>query len=174
VDDDRLRVCLERTVELWPVQLRLRDWPGFGGAPVVHAPDPLLASDEVIQALAGRLAPRCRVLSLEPRQGQPYQVAAADLLGVLDQFGFSEPVLVGEGLGCLSALLVATWHPDRVGRLVLIDPSDTAPVSEGLEARALRDCPPDWPSLREAVRCPLLTVDWSTSALASIERFLSS
>jgi pimeloyl-ACP methyl ester carboxylesterase len=173
VDDDRLRVCLERTVELWPVQLRLREWPGFGG-PVVHVPDPFSPSDGVVQALARGLAPRCRVLSLEPRPGQPYQIAAADLLGVLDLFGFPNPALVAEGRGCVAAVLVAAWHPDRVGRLVLIDPSHAAAELESLAARALRDCPPDWSSLLEAVRCPVLRASWSESGLASIDRFLSS
>jgi pimeloyl-ACP methyl ester carboxylesterase len=140
----------------------------------VHVPDPLSRSEDVLQALARRLAPRCRLLSLEPREEQPYQVAAADLLGVLDQFGFPKPALVGEGRGCVAAVLVAAWHPDRVGKLVLIDPSHAAAESESVEARALRDCPPDWSSLLEAVRCPVLSVPWNEAALASIDHFLSS
>jgi len=132
----------------------------------VHVPDPLSPADLVVDALAWRCAPVYRVLSIEPRTGQPYQVQAADVLGTLDQFGFESPILVGERLGCVAALVLAAWHPGRVARLALIDPTYAAPPAYGsaVEARALRDCPPDWPSLRSAVQCPMLELRWTEAA----------
>jgi pimeloyl-ACP methyl ester carboxylesterase len=160
-----LGVCLERTVELEGARLRLRDWPGFGG-PLVHVPDPLSPSDVIVEALAAALAPGYRVLSVEPRSSQPYQVQAIDILGTLDQFGFESPILVGERLGCVAALLVAAWHPGRIARLVLIDPTYDAPLTNGnsIEAQALRDCPPAWSALRSAVQCKVLVVRWTEAA----------
>ncbi len=168
--DERLRVCLERVVELDAVRLRLREWPGLGGT-LVHVPDPGSPNDEVVTAL-GALVPDYRVVSLSPRGDSPYQVDAADLLGTLDQFGFEQPTLVGERLGSVAALLVAAWYPDRIGRLILIDPSYDSPSSEGVANRALRDCPLDWPALRAAVKCPTLVVGWSATALTTVEAFL--
>ena len=146
---DRLRgVCLERTIELDHVRLAVRDWPGHG-APLIHAPDPLVPS-RLADRLAAGLAPSHRVLSVAPRAGVPYQVAAADLVGVLKQFGFLKPVLVGERLGCLSVLILAAWYPERVWRAILVEPtwqasdresdgeSGRETDGESIEARALR------------------------------------
>ena len=162
---DPPRVCLERSVELDGGRLRLRDWPGICG-PLVHVPDPLWVDDALVDALAARFAPRYRVLSLQPRPAQPYQVQLADLRATLDQFGFGAPVLVGERLGCVAALLLAAWYPDSVARLVLLD--QTCPIPPGdescVEARALTDCPPDRARLRLAVRCPVLELNDAAQA----------
>jgi pimeloyl-ACP methyl ester carboxylesterase len=147
--------------------LRLRDWPGLLG-PIVHVPDPF-ATSPLVEALAAILAPRYRVVSLWPRPSVAYQVAAADVLGFLDQFGFDSPTLIGEGLGRVAALVVAAWHSTRVGRLVLVEQSDDPPP-DTLEARALHDCPPDWPRLRAAVRCPIL----ETTDLRDVEAFIAA
>src|SRR5438874_361468 len=155
VSDDRLRVCLERTVELDNVRLRVRDWPGRAG-PLVHVPDALVSADSVVERVAAALAPRYRVLSVAARGEAPYQVDVLDLIGVLSQFGFRTPVLLGERLGCVTALVAAAWYPDRVAGLILVDPAYDPPADEGVAARALRDCPPDWPSVRSALRCPVL------------------
>jgi pimeloyl-ACP methyl ester carboxylesterase len=170
VDDRRPRVCLERIVELAEVRLRLRDWPGLGG-PIVHIPDPLTADDSLVATLATALPRRYRLLSLEPRGTSPYQVDAADILALLDQFGFEAPVLVAEGVGCVAALLVAAWHSGRVAGLVLIEPTYDPPPSDALLARALRDCPPDWVSLRKAVECPVLVLTERTSAVDELAEF---
>lgn len=180
MQDRRLRVCpssatlrgvhLERTIELAEVRLRLREWPGVAG-PLVHVPDPLSVDDGFAQGLAEVFAPRYRVLSVQPRGASPYQVDACDLLALLDQFGFASPVLIAEGLGCVAAVLVAAWHVDRVAGLVLVEPVYAPPLADGVPARALRDCPPNWPSLREAVQCAVLDVP-RTAAVVDIERFL--
>ena len=110
----------------------------------------------VVDALAAELAPRYRVLSVSSRGEAPYQVDVTDLVGVLSQFGFRTPVLLGERRGCVTALIATAWYPARVAGLILLDPLFEAPTSAGVAARALRDCPPDWPALRAAVRCPVL------------------
>jgi pimeloyl-ACP methyl ester carboxylesterase len=173
VDRDPLRVCLERSIELEGARLRLRDWPGFSG-PLVHVPDPLSPGDDVLDVLAAHLAPDYRVLSIAPRPGQPYQIQAVELVATLDQFGFEKPVLLGERLGCVAALLLAAWHPGRVARLVLIHPTYDAPLAfeNTIEARSLRDCPPDWPSLRNAVHCPVLELAWTEASLNDLQTFL--
>jgi pimeloyl-ACP methyl ester carboxylesterase len=154
LNSDALRgVCLERTIELENVRLSVRDWPGLGRA-IVHAPDPL--SPRSLIDLLVTLAPTHRVLSVAPRAGIAYQVTALDLQGVLEQFGFESPVLVGEGLGCVSMALVAAWRPERVGGLVLVDATCEPPPGDSLEARALRDCPPDWTLLRARMTCDVL------------------
>ena len=88
LDEPRLRGCLERGVELAPVRLRLRDWPGIRG-PVVCLGDPALAV-----RLGERLAPAYRVLHIELRDVDP-RVQAEDVRSVLRQFGFARAVLVG-------------------------------------------------------------------------------
>jgi pimeloyl-ACP methyl ester carboxylesterase len=171
VDEPLRRVCLERIVELEGVRLRLRDWPGRRG-PLVHVADPLDDATNAIDTLAAALAWRYRVLSLRPRRASPYQVDFADLLATLDQFGFQRPILIGEKLGCVPALLVAAWQAGRVAGLVLLDPTYDPPPTDGIPARALRDCPPDWPSLRDAVACPVLGLRWGASAVDELETFL--
>ena len=145
--------------------LEVRDWPGIAG-PLVHVPDPLSATG-LVEEIASRVAPRYRVISVSPRSGVPYQVSATDLLGVLNQFGFENTVLVGEGLGCLTALVVAAWYPEQVGRLILVQPcwhaSDNTP-----EGWALRDCPPDLDSLRQRVRCQVNEVSGAEQVVATL------
>lgn len=91
------------------------------------------------------------------------------MLGALNQFGFTSPVLLGEGLGCVVGLLLAAWFPDRFGGLVLCEPG-YASEGGGLVARSLRDCPPDVTALHNAVTCPMLIA----SGVPEIETFLSS
>jgi pimeloyl-ACP methyl ester carboxylesterase len=124
--------------------------------------------DSIVEGLAAALTPRYRLLSVSSRGEAPYQVDVVDLLGVLSQFGFRTPVLVGEGLGCVTALLAAAWCADRVAALILVEPAYEAPRSEGVVARALRDCPPDWVSLRAALRCPVL----EPHTIEAVEAFL--
>jgi pimeloyl-ACP methyl ester carboxylesterase len=174
-DDDRLRVCLERTIELEGLRMRVREWPGRRG-PVVHVPDPVgLVQDAVIDSLAVSVAPRYRVLSLRAR-GNPstYQVDAADVLALLDTFGFRAPVLVGEGLGCVAALIVAAWYAERVAGLVLVSPRSAAPPSETVRSLALLDCPPDLPRLHARITCPVLVEDSVAALVQGIGRFLDT
>jgi pimeloyl-ACP methyl ester carboxylesterase len=163
VDDARLRVCLDRSLELAAVELRFRDWPGRGRA-IVHLPDPFNPTSLVVD-LAASLAPRYRVLSLQPRADVPYQIDADDAAGFLAAFGFERPVLLAEGVGCIAALLVATWHASLVAGVVLVDPKAEAPL--GLAGRGLRECPVDLARLRAGSSTPLIE-------LADLEAFLET
>ncbi|MDQ3810893.1 MAG: hypothetical protein M3336_11435 [Chloroflexota bacterium] len=64
-------VSLEREVELAAITLQVRDLPGRGG-PLVHLPDPFLASPHLPASLV-ELAPNYRLLSLAPRQPGAFQ-----------------------------------------------------------------------------------------------------
>lgn len=94
-------------------------------------------------------------MSVALREDAPYQVQAANVAGVLAQFGFAAPTLVGEGSGCAAALLVAAWYPARLGALVLVDARWDAPERDSLFARSLRECPPDVTALRQSLTCPV-------------------
>ena len=153
--------------------MRVRDWPGLAG-PLIHLPDPLGPSN-LIDRIALRVAPRWRVLSVSPRADTTYQLDAADTLGVVEQFGFRSPVLLGERLGCVQALLLAAWYPERVGGLILLEASGQPPGGDDVAARALRDCPPDVAALRRAVRCRVLELsDGSVSLTSDVEAFLAA
>jgi pimeloyl-ACP methyl ester carboxylesterase len=157
-------VCLARSLDLPGICLQFRDWPGHGG-PVIHFPDPFAASP-LIASVAADLAPRFRVLSLAPRSDVPYQADALDVSTFLDAFGFDHPVVLAEGIGCVAALLAATWHPHRVAALLLVEPSAATP-RPGLPGRGLRECPPDLAALRAALSVPEI-------ALADLAGFLES
>jgi pimeloyl-ACP methyl ester carboxylesterase len=174
-NDDPLRVDLSRTVELEGPRLQLREWPGQRG-PLVHVPDPRApAESSCIAALADGLAPQYRVLSLQPRGVGTYQVDAADLLAMLDAFGFRAPVLLAEGLGCVPAVLVAAWYARRIAGLVLVDPEYQTQRSEGdVRAYALTDCPPDWAALRARLSCPVLVVSAAERVVKQVGQFLES
>jgi pimeloyl-ACP methyl ester carboxylesterase len=111
----------------------------------VHVPDGSFLSSS-IPRLAAELAPTWRVLSISPRPSVPYQVTALDVVGVLDQLGCEHNLLVGEGTGCLTALLVAAWYPPKVSGLLLVD-------GRYAGDRYLRECPPDLAALRAMVSC---------------------
>jgi len=141
--------------------LTVRDWPGRDG-PLVHVPDPLAPSLSIES-----FAPEYRVLSITPRENAAYQVQADDVVGVLAQFGFARPIVVGEGLGCAAALLVAAWSPECVGALILVDPTYRS-SGDSLAARSLRECPPNVTSLRQTIQCPVL----ESASLDGIQHFL--
>ncbi len=132
---------------------------------LLHAPDPESPELLAVSALADAIAPPWRVLSVQPGGDAAYQVHVAHLLGVIDQFGFTDIALVGERLGCCTALLAAAWLPDRIGRVALIDPLYVPSSVDTLFGRSLRDCPPGWPALRESIECPLLEMSWDLKEL---------
>jgi pimeloyl-ACP methyl ester carboxylesterase len=157
--------------ELAPTELHFRDWPGFGG-PLIHIPDPFAASD-LAERIAAALAPRVRAISLEPRPDVSYQTDAEDLRGFLNTFGFPQPVLLGEGYGCVAPLLVALWHPTLVAGVVLVTPVTTPPCGlTGLAARGLRECPLDWSTVSQSLACPLLVQEHL--AIDAVEAFVAA
>lgn len=122
----------------------MHEWPGQDG-PLICLPD-TLCTGRSFAALGEALTPAWRVLALDPRghgesdkplHGYGYQVQVADLLNVLDSFGFARAILVGHGYGATIALLVAALHPSRVKALILIDggtpvPNDVRQADEQL------------------------------------------
>jgi pimeloyl-ACP methyl ester carboxylesterase len=143
-------VVLQREVELPPVRISFREWPGHAG-PLVHLAD-ADTSRPVIDALAGALAPRYRILSLPPAPGVVPAVRAAHVAELLDQFGFSNVILIGEGIGALAALQVAECYPGRAAGVLLIDPQ-AVPQS--------------------AIACPVLTLRFETLTMSEAEAFIA-
>jgi pimeloyl-ACP methyl ester carboxylesterase len=114
-------------------------------------------------------------MSFLPRPGCPYQVHVGDLLASMTQFGLSQSVIVAEGLGCVTALILAAWHPERVGALALVDACYDGPPDAGLITRSLRECPPDWSVIRAGIGSPILELSSASPALAAeVERLLGT
>lgn len=57
----------------------------------------------------------------------------ADLVAVLDRFGLERAVVAGHSLGAYIAARLATTHPERVERLVLVDGGLTIPGTEDVD-----------------------------------------
>ena len=145
------------------------------GVPLLHIPDPWSASSSLVETLADSLTPRWRVLSLTPRPATAYQVWANDIVGVLNQFGFQSPVVLGEGVACVPVAVVAAWYPERVGRLVLVSPSVEPTAGDDPATWSLLDSPPNLAALRARVTCDVLEVSASDPVLVSrIEGFLAA
>lgn len=88
---------------------------------------------EIGPALAARgwyvLAPdlRGRGLSDKPPHGYGVPYHADDLLSLADTLGLERMHMVGHSLGAMITLFLAAQHPERVGRIVLIDAGGRLP-----------------------------------------------
>jgi pimeloyl-ACP methyl ester carboxylesterase len=153
-----LRVRLEREIELAVATVRWSDWPGSKG-PLVHVPDLLLPSSGLAAELAQQLSPEYRVLSMHPQTGLLYQLHVAELVGLLDQFGFEQPILIGEQSGCVVTTLLAGWYPKRLAGLILLDP-----IMEAADVPGIVDCPPKWDLVWQRIVCPTLREPGSIEA----------
>lgn len=168
MDDAALRgVCLDRTVELGAVRLRVLDWPGRRGSLVV-LPDPCAPSSELARCVAEAFAPAYRVVLIDPRVDVPYQAAVNDVHAVLAQFGFLNAVLVSSGHGAALVLPLAAWWPEHVSTVVLLEPRYDPPAAESAFGRSLRDAPPQWSSLAQAAHVVVTTQRELTGALAKL------
>jgi hypothetical protein len=98
-------------VELAPVRVEFREWPGYAGPLVFVDADADRAAD---------FAPRYRVLALGA-SAQVAAVRAAHVAELLDIFGFADAVLIGAEV----AVLVAEQR--RVAGLLLVDWSGAQP-----------------------------------------------
>ncbi len=72
---------------------------------------------------------RGRSAALPPQVGLDAHVR--DMVAVLDALGLGRAVVVGHSLGACIAARLATSHPERVARLVLVDGGLTIPESVG-------------------------------------------
>ncbi len=127
----------ERFVELERPEVRLRVLEVGAGAPVLLLPGSGGSGPSwgaLLRELGG-----VRCLLLDPPNsglssrldyaGRRYGVAIADVLGgLLDALGLERTHVIGSSLGNVSALRLATAHPHRVERLVLLG---AGPVPDG-------------------------------------------
>jgi N-formylmaleamate deformylase len=58
-----------------------------------------------------------------PNHGYFYDNLAADVVGLIDALGLSNPVLLGHSMGGMTAAVVASRNPKRLRGLVLVDPT---------------------------------------------------
>jgi pimeloyl-ACP methyl ester carboxylesterase len=110
------------------VTLAVREWAGRGPTLVlVHG---LTANHTCWESLAAALAGDYRLLAWDlrgrgesdkPDHGYSLAGHSADLAGLLGHYRVDRVVLVGHSLGAAIALHFAVHHPERVGRLVLVD-----------------------------------------------------
>src|SRR5690606_19607357 len=63
-----------------------------------------------------------------------YEAMAADVLAWLDRKGFAQVELMGHSMGGKTAMLLASRHPERVSRLVVVDIAPRAYLSHGHRA----------------------------------------
>jgi pimeloyl-ACP methyl ester carboxylesterase len=111
-------------------------------APIVLAIHGITSSSRTWLATARALGDRAALLAVDLRgracsRGLPGPFGLAthvrDMLAVLDHFGLQRAVVTGHSLGAYIAARLAGDHPDRVGRLVLVDGGLTIPGSQGVD-----------------------------------------
>ena len=110
------------------------------GAPLVLAIHGITSTSRTWLATAQALGDRATLLAVDLRgrgrsTGLPPVVGldahVRDMLAVLDAAGLERAVVVGHSLGAYIAARLATSHPERVARLVLVDGGLTIPESVG-------------------------------------------
>lgn len=115
------------------------------GAPLVLAIHGITSTSRTWLATSRALGDRAALAAVDLRgrgrsAGLPPQVGldahVRDMLAVLDAAGLERAVVVGHSLGAYIAARLATAHPERVARLVLVDGGLTIPESVGAEPAA--------------------------------------
>jgi esterase len=119
------------------LRLSFLEW-GASGRPVLCFLHGGSAHAHWFDRVAPAFADRFHVIALDQRGhgesewAQPPAYAtenfAADLLGVLDAFGWRQAALVGHSMGGHNAMSFSAWHPDRVSALVIVDSRPSIPV----------------------------------------------
>ena len=119
------------------LRLHLLEWGEIGrpGLCLLHGG---AAHAHWFDAVAATFADRFHVVALDQRgHGEsawatPPAYAtedfAGDLLGVLDALGWERASLVGHSMGGHNAMAFASWHPQRVERLVIVDSRPAIPA----------------------------------------------
>ena len=110
------------------VPLHHTDLGGTGRPPmiVLHG---LLGSSRNWLSTGRDLAKHFHVFALDARNhgrsphapGMDYEAMAGDLVGWMDAHGLAQAVIVGHSMGGKTAMRLASRHPDRVERLVVVD-----------------------------------------------------
>ena len=129
-----------RDVEVERDGIRLHvqvDGDGPASLVLVHG---WLSTGAVFRRQAEALAPRARVVrpdvrgfgrSDQPSDGCTVSDLVDDVLAVLDEAADGPVVLAGWSMGATIAVHVAVRHPDRVARLVLLDPTPQLVAGDG-------------------------------------------
>ena len=110
------------------------------GAPLVLAIHGITSTSRTWLATARALGERAALAAVDLRgRGRSAELPphvgldahVRDMLAVLDAVGLEHAVVVGHSLGAYIAARLATAHPERVARLVLVDGGLTIPESAG-------------------------------------------
>ena len=87
-----------------------------------------------------------------PSKAYKVQNFAADILAVMDAFGWKQAVLMGHSMGGRNCTYTASAHPDRVARLILVDYSPTnAKAGSQRVTNTLVDMPATFRSVDDAM-----------------------
>jgi pimeloyl-ACP methyl ester carboxylesterase len=124
------------------IRIHALDWGGPQGGPVVLMLHGVAGNAWVWDDVGTRLArtlPSHRIVAIDQRDGGDTDHPEAgyertdffrDVLAVHDALGGGPLVLVGHSRGAWLAAAFAAAHPERVGRLVLVDPARLTFASE--------------------------------------------
>jgi pimeloyl-ACP methyl ester carboxylesterase len=129
-------------VERGSYTLHAVDWRG-AGEPALNllAIHGITANARAFDGIAGALLPETRTIAVDligrgdseaPEGGHGVPGHVGDVLAVLDGLRIGSAAVVGWSLGSLVALHLAAGYPERVARLVLLDPP-LVPLSESTQ-----------------------------------------
>ncbi len=125
------------------LQLHYLEWSA--GTPAVVCLPGITANAHAFAGLAEELSPHAGVVAIylrgrgesdNPATGYTMDSHVADASGLLDALGIPRAIIVGWSLGAKIALALAATHPDRVERLVLLDPPVETPEATVTALRA--------------------------------------
>jgi pimeloyl-ACP methyl ester carboxylesterase len=120
------------------VRLNVVDWRSDGTRQALLCLHGITANARAFDGIGRELAPEIGVVAFDLRgRGEsdkpagPYglEAYAGDAIAVMDALGLERVVVVGWSLGALIGMQLAASHPERVTRLLLLDPP-LAPLSE--------------------------------------------
>ncbi len=154
------------------ITLRVATWGEFTGPErVVMLVHGITASSQVWTELGPHLAAhgwyaiapdlRGRGMSEKPPHGYGLPYHVNDLLSLADHFNLPAVNYVGHSLGAMIGLFFAAIHPQRLGKLVLVDAGGNLPPDTGKAiGKALARLGTPYPSLDaylEAMHAPWMT-----------------
>lgn len=145
----------EGTVAGAGVELRYLEW-GEAKNPALVLLHGFMSHAHTWDTFSGAAAARFHVIALDQRghgnSGWPHEPDyapehyAADLEAVIEALRLAPVVLVGHSMGGRSAAISAAAHPERVGKLVIVDtPPEPPPLLRQMRAEALKNPPPENP-----------------------------